>query len=151
MKLPQSPPPLTRLLGQINVEDIDRVLNLPSLVKDQYIHWDKLRHRQPPEGLSHESWWLGIKQARNSLLKQLPLQDKQGQPFQFGIPEPVLQHLHRIDRNAAGGIDMDSPIATEEDRDRYLVSSLIEEAITSSQLEGAATTRDEAKNATLGP
>ncbi|MGB5276844.1 MAG: Fic family protein, partial [Gammaproteobacteria bacterium] len=34
---------------------------------------------------------------------------------------------------------------SSDDRDRYLVSSLIEEAITSSQLEGAATTREVAK------
>lgn len=40
---------------------------------------------------------------------------------------------------------MESPIVSGEDRDRYLVSSPIEEVITSSQLEGAATTREEAK------
>ena len=38
-----------------------------------------------------------------------------------------------------------SRFVSGEDRNRYLVSSLIEEAITSSQLEGASTTREEAK------
>jgi Fic family protein len=53
--------------------------------------------------------------------------------------------LHHIDQRAAGHLGMELPIVSSEDRDRYLVSSLIEEAITSSQLEGAATTRDVAK------
>jgi hypothetical protein len=36
-------------------------------------------------------------------------------------------------------------VTTRSTRDRYLLSSLMEEAITSSQMEGAATTRDVAK------
>ncbi|MHB8920617.1 MAG: Fic family protein [Halothiobacillus sp.] len=52
--------------------------------------------------------------------------------------------LHQIDRDATGRIEMVSAITTKEGR--YLVSSLIEEAITSSQLEGAATTRQVAEN-----
>ena len=40
---------------------------------------------------------------------------------------------------------MPDPIANPQTRDRYIVSSLIQEAITSSQLEGAATTREVAK------
>lgn len=61
------------------------------------------------------------------------------------MPDPVLRALHGIDRQAAGAIAMADPGVSGDDRDRYLVSSLIEEAITSSQLEGAATTREEAK------
>ncbi len=41
---------------------------------------------------------------------------------------------------------MELHAVSREDRDRYLISSLIEEAITSSQLEGAATTLEEAKS-----
>ena len=61
------------------------------------------------------------------------------------MPDPVLRLLHAIDQLAAGNVGMGSPMVSGEDRNRYLVSSLIEEAITSSQLEGAATTRKEAK------
>ena len=41
---------------------------------------------------------------------------------------------------------MERQVVSGEDRDRYLVSSLIEEAITSSQLEGASTTREKARD-----
>ncbi len=143
MKLPVSPPPLSQLLP--GVGDLQKILNLGPLVGGRYLHWDQLRHRAPPKGLPHEAWWAGIKLARQGLLKPLPLQDKHGQPIRFGTPDPVLQALLAVDRQAAGTVAMDTPMVSTEDRDRYLVSSLIEEAITSSQLEGASTTREVAK------
>ncbi|WP_457673613.1 Fic family protein, partial [Thiolapillus sp.] len=56
-------------------------------------------------------------------------------------PNQVLALLHIIDSQARGQIRMDEQITSPETRDRYIVSSLMEEAITSSQLEGASTTR----------
>ncbi len=61
------------------------------------------------------------------------------------MPDPVLALLHEIDRAAGGTLTSSEPIANRETRDRFIQSSLIEEAITSSQLEGAATTREVAK------
>jgi len=57
--------------------------------------------------------------------------------------------LHWLDQNAAGSITMDQPITNPHTRDTYLVSSLIEESISSSQLEGASTTRNVAKEMLL--
>ena len=113
--------------------------------KGVYLRWDELRHRTPPGGLTPEEWWLATKLARQGMLKALPLSDQGGQPIRFAMPDPVLHALHNIDRQAAGEIAMADPAVSGDDRDRYLVSSLIAEAITSSQLEGAATTREEAK------
>lgn len=146
MKLPLSPPPPGKLLAELSPGALERILRVTgALVGGRYLHWDELRHRKPPGGLSHEEWWTGIMLARQGLLKRLPFHDKQGAPILYGMPDPVLQALHNIDRRAAGTLGMDLPIVSSEDRDRYLVSSLIEEAITSSQLEGAATTREVAK------
>ncbi|MBI5342114.1 MAG: Fic family protein [Deltaproteobacteria bacterium] len=50
-----------------------------------------------------------------------------------------------IDKNAGGRIASDYPDLPSENRERYLISSLMEEAIASSQIEGAATTRKVAK------
>ena len=147
MKIPLSPPPWSSLLARHGAKEISRVLDLQlgPLVAGRYFHWDELRHRTPPQGLSHEAWWAGIKIARRGLLKPLPLQDKHKRPVLFALPDPVLRTLHAIDRRMGGVVTLDKTIVSGEDRDRYLVSSLIEEAITSSQLEGAATTREEAK------
>ena len=75
----------------------------------------------------------------------MPLLDKRGHPVQFAMPDPVQRAIHDVDRQAAGSVAMPKPLVSEDERDRYLVSSLIEEAITSSQLEGASTTQDVAK------
>ncbi|WP_306590966.1 Fic family protein [Geothrix sp. 21YS21S-4] len=142
MKLPHSPPPLSDLLSSIGPGDLPKILESQSgpLVHEAYLHWDELRHREPPSGLDHETWWLGLRLARQALLKPLPLLDKKGQPFFFGSPDPVQIDLHHIDQDAAGEIQSATE-TTPASRDRYLLKSVIEEAITSSQLEGASTTR----------
>jgi Fic family protein len=71
----------------------------------------------------------------------LPLKDRDGTRFQFCLPDPAPEQLHAITRDASGTLQADTqPITNPATRDRYIVRSLIEEAITSSQLEGAATT-----------
>jgi hypothetical protein len=57
----------------------------------------------------------------------------------------LLQGLHEIERKAGASVVAPEAVTTRSTRDRYLLSSLMEEAITSSQMEGAATTRDVAK------
>jgi Fic family protein len=53
--------------------------------------------------------------------------------------------LHGIDRDASGSIRASDQVVNPQTRDTYLIASLSEEAITSSQLEGASTTRQVAK------
>jgi Fic family protein len=145
MQKPLTPPPLPRLLENLSPKEWDAVVRIDPLIKGQYLHWDQVRHRTPPSNYSLEMWWAGIRLSRNAYLKDLPFTDKSGRLFHYGTPDPVLQSLHHIDLNTAGRVGMDQQMVSPEDRNRYLVSSLIEEAITSSQLEGAATTREEAK------
>lgn len=113
--------------------------------RGEYFHWDKLRHLSPPKDLSVEEWWLAIKLARTSLYRPLPFTDKHGRHFQYAMPDSVLKLLHKADRDASAQIQAAEQIANPQTRDTYLISSLIEEAITSSQLEGASTTRKVAK------
>jgi Fic family protein len=140
MKIPHAPPDMDSLFSSLNPGELHQLLSVQPgpLV---YLHWDELRHRDPPEGLNHEAWWLGLKLARQALLKPLPLVDGAGRSFYFGVPEPVLIDLHHIDQDAAGEIKSAADSATPGHGDRYLLRSVIEEAITSSQLEGASTTR----------
>jgi Fic family protein len=107
----------------------------------RYLHWDELRHRPAPEGMSHHQWWASVFFGRLPLMQQLPLVDKRGAPLRFATPGPVLIDLHHIDRDAAGQIRTPAEGVIREDPQRFLLNSLIEEAITSSQLEGASTTR----------
>src|SRR5207247_8115367 len=148
MRKPLPPPAFNRLLNSMkDVSAIDRVMKLrtnPNLTR-RYLHWDRLRHYKPPEGYTSEELWLAVKLQRMGFLKPIPLRDKQGHQFQFCVPELVLENLHRIDVGAGAAIGVPEQITNPQTKDQYLIRSLMEEAITSSQLEGATTTREVAK------
>jgi len=144
MKLPTPAPEMGALIDKYS----DRFLPILTArvgpeVDGVYEHWDKVRHRAPPEGLNSEEWWLAIKWKRMALFKPLPqLLDKGQLPFQLALTDSMQRRLHFIDREAAGSV---KGVDTAGGQDRFLIRSLIEEAMTSSQLEGAATTRAVAK------
>lgn len=86
---------------------------------DDYVHWDKLRQ---------------------------PLTSPDGLPFSYSLPDAVLRHLHRVDQRCGGEVAMDEVVTSQREAgQRFLVNSLMEEAIRSSQLEGATTSRKVAK------
>jgi Fic family protein len=70
----------------------------------------------------------------------LPFMDRFQSRFTFSLTEEVLIHLLHLDQDSAGAV-RSSEVMDSNQRDEYIVLSLIEEAITSSQLEGASTTR----------
>ncbi|MCU7836568.1 MAG: Fic family protein [gamma proteobacterium symbiont of Taylorina sp.] len=148
MKIPVIPPNINELFDSItspdNLADFFEN-NSPVDDKGRYLHWDKLRHLSTPEGLSSEQWWLKVKIARKNISQPIPLLSKQGSPFNFATIDQVHRELHWLDRYAAGAIKSNEAISNTQTRNTYLVRSLIEEAINSSQLEGASTTRDVAR------
>ena len=73
-----------------------------------------------------------------------------GRPFRYSLAGPYLHSLLKIERGAAGRIEAPEVLTNPETRNQYRVSSLIEEAIASSRLEGAATTRQAAKEMIRG-
>jgi len=60
-RLPRRPPPIQALLNRCGgLQETQPLLTLlaSEAAADRYLHWDELRHRTPPQGLSHEQWWL---------------------------------------------------------------------------------------------
>lgn len=111
----------------------------------RYLHWDELRHRTPPRGVTREEWWQLIKLARSMLAKQIPLTDEAGLPFTFAMTDSVQRASFGLEHELKGTGKLPPPLADQGSRKRYELSSLIEEALRSSQLEGASTTRSVAK------
>ncbi len=101
-----------------------------------YLHWDELRRRPLEKGLPPAAVWGALRATRQSSRSVLPLRAVDGEPFSFGLPARLSRLLHQTD--VRGGFAIDGPDLVHPDR--YYVSSLIEEAISSSQLEGAVTT-----------
>lgn len=146
MRTPKRPPDFVTLLRGLTPQRLgDLLLHGAPGRSGSYLHWDKLSRKPAPAGLTHEEWWVVTKLARAATAKPITLLDKSGAPFRYCLPDPVPEMLHRIDQLAGGVVQMPEQITSPSLRDRYYVNSLIEEAITSSQLEGATTTREVAK------
>ena len=152
MKIPPTPPDLDAVLQNRS----DKQWECLSLVmkpgigpiddKGRYLHWDVLRHLPPPQGYTPELYWLATRYARTAIMRELPfLKDKHGKPFSFCMPDSVIRDILWIHENATGAIQADPRISDPKVKQTYLINSLIEESISSSQLEGASTTRRVAK------
>src|SRR5213594_2387769 len=101
MRIPVKPPDFTRLIRQVSADrKIEDLLGLDPAPGGKYRHWHTLRFLTPPEGLSHEAWWLAIKLARS--LRPLPLKDREGVTFRFCMPDQALEMAQVIDRDASG-------------------------------------------------
>lgn len=147
MKIPVTPPTWQELLER-NAKRLGDIATDPSgpEVSGVYEHWDHLRHLTPPNGMTAEQWWFGIKLARMTQQRRLPLLDKQHRPFGLTLSDGIQRRLFQVARDAAGALRGEDRIQSNAMRERYLVRLLMEEAMTSSQLEGAATTTQVAKD-----
>lgn len=152
MRIPEKPPELPdatlrRLLGESSSHPPSLEYPFPSfLIKGQYVHWNKLRHLSPPGDFTREDWWKFLKWQRQINRKAIPLKDMTGRHFSFIIIDEMHEKLDWIAQHAGGILQTTQRPISGDDADRYMVRSLIEESITSSQIEGAVTTRRIAKD-----
>jgi hypothetical protein len=114
----------------------------------KYLHWNDFKWRVE-KGDEELGAWVATKISRGAISKQLLLlqAEDEEQYFSYCVPDSLFAQLHAIDRMTGGGQNIsDRTFVSSNEKDRYLVKSLmLEEAITSAQLEGAATTRKVAK------
>lgn len=149
MPRPLKPPPVSELLDEFMKKenpDFSLIYKVGPSPTGKWLHWDKLMSLTPPDGLTDREWWLGVSLSRQPMLRKLPLLDIDGNPFWYATPDDVQRLVHSIDQNASGAIAMPEPLVNDEAAQRhYMMNSLMEEAIRSSQLEGATTTQVIAK------
>lgn len=111
-----------------------------------YLHWDKLRFRAP-SGVSPDEAWALAKLSRIPHQRPLKLRDEKNRPFTFFPTEQIQRILHEVDRWGGNslGVAQETPPMLDNVRDRLIISSLMEEAIATAQIEGAVTTRNVAR------
>ncbi len=144
-------PTVGDLLGRLDGDSVRDAVAADPDPRSQatYLHWDKLHRLKPPPGLSSEQWWLRIKLGRRDGRLPLPLEDRHGESLGYTVPNAMRKSLHWIDRRSdAAGTRTVLP-SRREARERLFVNSLMEEAIRSSQLEGATTSQGDAKDLLL--
>ena len=110
-------------------------------VECEYLYWDKVKYLVPKD-IKPELFWAAVKTKRQMQLKTVEFGNYK---FYFSITPAMQNMLHDFDVNMGAGAEA-SHIIKEKDRQGYLINSLMEEAIASSQIEGASTTRKVAKD-----
>ena len=99
----------------------------------RYLHWDDVSRRKYPVDPLYI--WVLMKIFRLKDAHNLSFADW---TFSYSLDDSCWRKLHLLDKTAAGNLSSILDAAGQE-RERYIISSLMEEAIASSQLEGAAT------------
>lgn len=132
---------LAKALLDKNKESNKELQTLLDKINDGYEYWDTVKYKKLTSGITDIDLWTYVKASRLNLtigVWQNPL-------LMLGLTNRMQRLCHEFDMNF-GGSWGDSSVIPAESRQQYLVSSLMEEAIYSSQMEGAATTRKVAKD-----
>ncbi|MCB4762173.1 MAG: Fic family protein [Sulfurovum sp.] len=110
--------------------------------KGKYVYWDKVKYHAKLNKDDPLIAWYSVKLHRVSGKKILALQANQNKFFMYSVHDSLQASLYKISEFSKDGL-----MPTNSIGNNYLFSSLvIEEAINSSQLEGASTTRRIAKD-----
>jgi Fic family protein len=127
-----------RIFKLIQSKEFNQLINE---VNENYYYWDKVKYLKMPEGIMNEEVWALAKIRRINTPFKLQIGKYQ---FTWFLNAKIQELLHLFDLNIGGTLESKSLIPND-DKNRYLISSVMEEAIASSQIEGAITTRKKAK------
>lgn len=116
------------------------VVGIVDKINDSYKYWDAVKYEKTPQGVTAHDLWVNVKAARVRNMITVWRKFR----IRLAITNEMQRQCHEFDMNF-GGSWGDTQLSADENKEHYLVSSLMEEAIFSSQMEGAATTRVVAK------
>lgn len=141
-QLPEKPPSdwmqdLTD--GQVNFFADDQFKKDVTEYNRRYLFWDELKYRMPNDDQRRKAWAVMklYRSMRQELVAYPPLR------LTYSIIAEIVKSLHTIDSYLTGNIRIHNKTIRLEKS--YIINSFMEEAIASSMLEGAATTRSIAK------
>ena len=117
------------------------IVALVDKINEDYEYWDAVKYKKTSKGFTAKKLWTYVKADRmKNMVRVWPKYN-----ILLGITNQMQRMCHEFDMNF-GGFWGTSSIIPNDSKEWYLVSSLMEEAIFSSQMEGAATTRLVAKD-----
>jgi Fic family protein len=148
----ERPPNWKKLL---TVELIEKIQNskeaqeILSRAQKEYIYWDKFKYYNFPASVTPQEAWAFIKLSRSSSSEKTPIKSISSGDFSYNIPKSLYQKLNFIDTHGAGLLKSFQDKPSSSQTSKYIISSLTEESIASSQIEGANTTHKIAKDMIL--
>jgi len=128
-----------------NISTFTAAINTPD-----YLYWDKAQYKAHPKEITPEELWSLVKffRANSPNRTQTPIRDEKGVSFTWQQVAGMDSILHEFDMQLGGFLETTIPHG-ETARRRFISRGIMEEAIASSQLEGANTTRKAAKKILL--
>ena len=126
---------VNRLLSN---EDFQALVNE---LNEKYLYWNKVKYHTSVYVTDPKVLWAALKLSRTINAKKVQFGEFK---FIFNLTDTIQKGLHEFDLYINGHWGTRN-LVPEDDKKRYLVSSIMEEAIASSQIEGAVTTRKQAK------
>ncbi len=114
--------------------------NMVDNINETFEYWDTIKYKKCPPDCTPLQLWTIVKASR--LKNSIRIWDKYG--VTLSLTNSMQKLCHHFDMNWGGSWGVSSTLDSN-DKEQYLISSLMEEAIYSSQMEGAATTRKVAK------
>lgn len=109
-------------------------------LQDSYAYWSEVKYKKLDSIPDPQTIWSLLKTIRAT--KAIEVFSKYN--LHFSLTNQMMKFCHIFDMNFGGTWGSESILPKDNSR-RYLVGSIIEEAISSSQMEGASTTRKIAK------
>lgn len=109
------------------------------VIQDEYFYWNKVKYRTSE--IDKKKLWSAVKLQRATISKILLFGEHS---FTYPTTDFIQHSLHQFDLHIGGTLTSNIGIA-ETDKTKFMISSIIEESINSSQMEGAITTRKKAK------
>lgn len=134
-----SPPPVDESSVDTGALADPNVRNDVQEFNSKYYHWQEVYYRTSDMDSALRIWGL-MKLSRDLVSCKIKVC---GRTYQYSITSSILEDLHYIDVVAADSIR--ARVSGKYDSRTVLTSSLMEEAIASSQIEGASTARRIAK------
>jgi len=116
----------------------------------KYLYWDKVKYLHHPNNISAEGIWFLTKHLRKYTPDRSDtiIRNEKGSYFSWLHLPTFTESLHEIDMELGGNLAINQTI-DDKDRHRFIMRGIMEEAIASSQLEGASTTRKAGKQLIL--
>lgn len=129
------------LLNAVRLLSNSEVASMIDKINANYEYWSDVKYKKLPQGVTAIELWACVKLSR--MIQSVFTWHK------FGVSAVVTNKMqrmcHEFDMNFGGSWGTEN-VLSDENRAQYLTSSLMEEAISSSQMEGASTTRRVAKD-----
>jgi len=124
------------------VKGIDsNIMPIVDKVNADYEYWDKVKYKKLPEGYTPQMLWTNVKASR--LRNMILVWEKYG--ISLCVTSQMQRLCHEFDMKFGSFWEVEGDTQSAEKK-YYLSSSLMEEAIYSSKMEGASTTRIVAKD-----